>query len=319
MRVPLIVLGTVLVVTAPPTRPQSPTGTIENCLITVIDQAKVPAREAGVLVGTPLLDEDGNQVYRKVGGKLVPQYIEVREGFRVREGALLAQIDDVRAKMQLDVAKVKLKVARKKADNMVHVRYAEASQEVAIAELEQAKGINDEARKRGRGKIIPDSEMRRLELKCKEAELAVEQAQTNRAIAIMETEVSQAELAASMENVERRRITSPLDGMVHEVHHHTGEWVQPGDPAFHVIRLNRLRVEGDADANEFLPSELDGRDVSVEVQILPGQTERLPGKVVFADRVVRPEGFKVHVEVDNWQKNGNWVLRPGLSATIRLK
>ena len=63
-------------------------------------------------------------------------------------------------------------------------------------------------------------------------------------IAVHEAEVGQAEVEAAEENINRHQIRSPLNGMVVKVHRHAGEWVQPGDPVLHVIRIDQAVGRG---------------------------------------------------------------------------
>ncbi|MBN1912668.1 MAG: biotin/lipoyl-binding protein, partial [Pirellulales bacterium] len=75
-----------------------------NCRVTLIEQARVPAEEQGVLTS-----------------------VLVREGERVKAGAPLAEIDKDLAELQCNVAKYELDVAKKKAENKISVDYANAS------------------------------------------------------------------------------------------------------------------------------------------------------------------------------------------------
>ncbi len=313
MQVSLIALSTMLAVTAPAAGAPSEPITREDCLITLIDEAQVPAQEPGVLIEmqTPELDETGKQVYRQdADGQLVPQYVEVRPGLQVREGDLLARIDDTRAKMQHRVAEFKLEVAQEEANNDIHIRYSTKSAEVAEAEYHQAESIK---------KSIAMWELRRLHLKWQEAFLSIEQAETTQRIAKLNAKVSQAEVEAAGENLQRRSIKSPLDGVVVAVHSHVGEWVQPGDAVLHVVRMNRLYVETYLNANQVNPNEVDGRRVSVVVKLARGQTESLQGRIVFASpQLVAGGDFNVRAEVENRLVNGRWLLGPGRNATMTI-
>ena len=87
---------------------------VPNCLLSLDEEAQVPAQEAGVLMKIP-----------------------VREGRRWPAGDLLAQIDDVVPQAEDNVAKYKLKVAKKQATDDINVRYSSAAADVADAKLEQ--------------------------------------------------------------------------------------------------------------------------------------------------------------------------------------
>ena len=313
MRVPSIVVSAGLVVMvflapawggAPETSADSVT--LSGCLVSLIEEAQVPAQEAGILVN-----------------------LSAREGQQVAAGELLARIDDARIVLAEKVAGLKLKVAQEKATNDVDVRHAKAAADVAKAEYDQALRANQ----RTPG-TVTETEVRRLLLSARRAVLAIEQAELDLRVAGLETEVQQAEVTAAAEEVRRRKITSPLDGVVVEVSRHVGEWVQPGDPVVRVVRMDRLRVEGFLESTDKADRgghtvarghnrpEIDGRPVSVTIQRARGQRESVQGKVTFVSLLEEAGGrYRFWAEVENRKAAGQWLLHPGMMAemTIHLK
>lgn len=79
--------------------------TLPGCLVSLIEEAEVPAQEAGKL-----------------------ESINVREGQQVAVGELLGQIDDGAAKIALEVANLQLAVAAEKAGNDINLRYSRCRQ-----------------------------------------------------------------------------------------------------------------------------------------------------------------------------------------------
>jgi len=295
MQVPTIVLGAVLVLTgAEPDRDgKAPANTavLQHCLVSLIEEAQVPAQEAGVLVG-----------------------IDVREGHQVAAGQLLAQIDDSRAVMAHRVAGLELQVAQEKASNDISVRYAKAASQVAEAEYLQGKEANDKV-----AGTVPQAEMRRLMLTHRRSVLQIEQAQLDLHLATLQVQVDEAEMEAAAKEVERRRIKSPLDGIVVKVYQHSGEWVKPGDPVLHVVRVDRLRIEGFLNASEYAPAEVDGRPITVRIELARGRQDTFQGKVVFVSPLVEAGGeFRIWAEVLNRKQNEHWLLRPGLSTEMMI-
>jgi len=266
--------------------------TLTDCFVELIEEAQVPAQEAGVLVK-----------------------IMVREGGEVQKGELLAQIDDVLPRMQHEAAMHRYEAAREEAENDVNIRYSKAGAAVAKNEWEQAV----EANKKSPG-AIPQAEVERLLLKWREMDLSIEQAEVKRRVAALEKNVAVAEVNAAVEAVKRRRITSPLDAMVVELYRHEGEWVQPGDPVMHVVRINRLRVEGVVNSAEAAGHEVSGQPVEVAVELARGRTVTVGGRVRFVHPVVRAGGkYEVWAEVENVQDSGRWLLQPGLPATMTIQ
>jgi multidrug efflux pump subunit AcrA (membrane-fusion protein) len=277
---------------APVTSAPPGTITLTDCFVELIEEAQVPAQEPGVLVK-----------------------IMVREGDEVQKGVQLAQIDDAHPRMQHEAARQRYEAAREEAENDVNVRYSKAAALVARNEWQQAV----EANKKTVGSV-PVAEVERLRLKYDEMVLSIEQAEMRRRVAALEKNVAAAEVNAAIENLKRRRITSPLDAMVVELYRHDGEWVQPGDPVMHVVRINRLRVEGVVNSAEAAGHEISGRPVRVTVELARGRTVTLDGRITFVDPVVRAGGkYEVWAEVDNVQESGRWLLQPGLPATMTIQ
>lgn len=267
--------------------------TVPNCLIALDEEVHVPAQEAGVLTELP-----------------------VRLGQQVKKGDKLAQIDDLIPQAQVNVAKNKLAAAQKEADSDIGVRYAKAAYNHSIAELEVSKDANQKV-----AGSVTAVRMDELRLKCIETSLSIEKTQKDLDVAGCQAKVAEAELASADANRAHRCILSMLDGVAVRVERHVGEWVAAGDPLVHIVRMDRLRIEGSVDPNECLPSEIHGQPVRITVRLPRGETETFPGKLTFVSPVVLGNEFRVVAEVENRQKNGFWILRPGLHAdmTIQLK
>jgi multidrug resistance efflux pump len=264
-----------------------------KCLVSLIDEAQVPAQEAGVL-----------------------HDVKVREGDEVKAGDELAQIDDTKTKMEVRVANAKLEAAKAKADDPIGEIYATATYKVARQEL----AVSEDANRRVRG-VVPEVEMQKLGLKVEESRLSIEKAKLDRRVATQDANVALAEVDAAKENINRRKIRSPLDGVVVERNRHKGEWVQPGDTVFHVVRMDRLWVEGYASAKDFNAGQIAGQPVKVSITLARGQEVSLDGKVVFVKPIVLAGGgFLVRAEVENRKDAGGfWLLSPGLSAKMAIE
>ena len=107
-------------------------------------------------------------------------------------------------------------------------------------------------------------------------------------VAAAEYRVKEVQVEMAAEAIEKRQIKSPIDGIVVKVERHLGEWVQPGDPVFQVVSLDKLRVYGEFG---------DGRPRSVDRNGQAGHRrgDALPtagrsdskGRVVFVDPMVQ--------------------------------
>jgi multidrug efflux pump subunit AcrA (membrane-fusion protein) len=277
-------------------RAEEPSGgdpVLERCLVSLVEEAKVPAREPGVLI-----------------------QLAVREGDVVKKGAVIAKIDDNQPQMERRKAVAEHEQAVAKAESDVDVRYSVAAE--LVAEAEHKKALESHAKVPG---SVTEVERDRLMLSEKKGELQIEQAQLERRLAALAAQSKEVEVLAAENAIDRRLIKSPLDGVVVQLFPHEGEWMQPGDPLAHVVRADKLRVEGYVDAARLGPEEVSGRPVTVAVTLTGGRRETFTGKIVFTSPLVESGGdYRVFAEVENRQAPGTqqWLLRPGQTASMTI-
>lgn len=278
---------------APRRAAQSPGGeaVISNCYVSLIDTVKVPAQEAGVLVS-----------------------LEAREGMQVEEGMLLGQVNASKAEHVKRVADAEKRVAEEQAKNDVNIRFSVAAAGVAKWEYE----ANKEANRRSQN-AVAHAEIQRLLLNWKKGELQIEQAQVEQKIAELTAEAKAAEVDAAEDDIQRRKIVAPISGEVAEVFPHAGEWVNPGDPVLHIVRLDKLRIEGRLKVEEFAPGEIINRPVKVEVALARGRVEFFEGKITFIHPTVTGGSYRVRAEVVNRSENGQWLLRDGHAVVMTVQ
>jgi multidrug efflux pump subunit AcrA (membrane-fusion protein) len=268
-----------------------PSLTIPGCVVSFLDEAEVPAQEAGVLVE-----------------------LNVREGQEVSLDEVLAQIDAAQAEIAKRAADLQLKVAKEQAENDIRLQYAQAAAKVAEAEYIAALTINRDA-----PRTVPEVEVNRLKLVWEKTKWEIEQAREDMKISALEAKVREAELEHAQTQLTRRQIRSPLKGVVVELHRHAGEWVKPGDPVFHVGRMDRLRIKAFVKEADYAPSQIDGRQVSVEVELSGGRREEFPGQIVFVSPEVEGGGgYRVWAEVLNIREGRHWLLRSGQTVKMTI-
>jgi membrane fusion protein, multidrug efflux system len=268
---------------APPASPR-----ITSCVVSLIDESHVPAREAGVLIE-----------------------IVAREGQQVEAGALLAQINDDQVKMKKKVAEAELEVAKVKAADDINVRYATAAYRVNYAGYD--KNLKSKAKS--------EQEMAELWLKAEESRLGIDKAKLDQKVAAQTEVARKVEVDSAQNDIERRQIKAPIAGEVVKVIPRLGEWVNPGAPVVHIARLDRLYVEGYLKVADFSPEEIKGRPVTVKVTLERNRVEEFKGKIVNASPLV--EGgieYQVQAAVDNRRDGGDgpWLLRPGLQPEMTI-
>lgn len=265
---------------------------VTHCLVSLIEDVQVPAREAGALTNVATV-----------------------EGEYVTQGQLLAQIDDRQPRLDKQVAELERDAALAKAQDDIEVRYAEAAFAVGSAELERALAVE---RKSPGG--VTQQEIQKLRLAKHRDELQIERSKLEMRVAKMNADVHQASVKSADDAVARRQIVSTLNGVVVTIFHEKGEWVAAGEPVLQIIRIDRLRIEGFLSATEIGPEDVSGRPVVIDVQLAGGRTARFPGKVVFISPLVQAgDKYRVRAEVENRTENGSPLLRPGMTATMTIQ
>ncbi len=264
---------------------------LKNCVVSVKEEVKLPAREAGVLVE-----------------------LAATEGMRVEAGSVLGRVDDSQMQIQKRRALAEQEAALEEAGNDINVRYAKAAAKVAEAEYDQAVEANSKVTG-----TFPEAEVRRLKLAWHRAFLQIEQSELEQRMASFTAKSKAAEVEAADQHIAHSQLLAPFDGEVVEVAIHQGEWVNPGDPVMKIMRFDILRVEGFVNARDYDPSELTGRPVTVEVELARGRRVRQQGKITYVSTPVQGGGdYRVRAEIANFQENGQWMFRPGLNAAMRI-
>lgn len=265
--------------------------TLPDCTVTASRRIAVAAREAGML-------ED----------------VKVKEGDQVMDGQMLAQIDDKRAQSEYAGAVYKYEEEDAQAKKDIDVQFARAAADVAWAQLQTSVEANSKV-----PGAVPSTTVREQELSHKKFKLEIEQSQFHMEVHGMEARVKQAEADVAKENIQRRKVLAPTDGVVVEIRKQKGEWVQAGDAVLRVIRVDRMWVEGSLKASEYAQAEVFGRPVTVTVTLAHGRRESFQGKIILANQEIQTNGeFHVRAEVLNRQENDFWLLSDGTAAEMTI-
>lgn len=260
---------------------------VQKVVVTLMQQAEVPARQQGVIVD-----------------------VKVEEGDAVRTGELLARIDDKDAILALRRARIELDTANTEAHNTVKLRLSTKSLELAESELKRAKMSRDIF-----DKSVTDEEIQRRELAIDKAKLEIEQAEQEQQLAKQKVAFSKNELDIANHNAEIHRIVAPFDGIVVQVNRRKSEWVEPGVTVVRMLRINRLRAEGFLDSKSITP-DLPGRRVTLTAKMGNGESSTFDGLLQFVSPEINPVDGRVRVwaAIDN--PDGR--LLPGMRATMTI-
>lgn len=262
---------------------------IQDCLVYLMEDVQVPALETGAL-----------------------KQVLVSEGHFVKQGTLLALVDDRQPKLQKIAAELERDAALAKASDDIEVRFAEASLAFSTAEVNRLLSIE----RKSSGSVTLQ-ELEKAKLGKHRDELQIEKTKLDLKVAKMTADVHQSQVDSAELGVARRQIIAPIDGEVVTVFHEAEEWVNAGEPVLQLVRMDRLRVEGFVALAELNVAEIVGREVQIEVQLARGRAETFSGKVVFVSPIVTAGGkYRVRAEVENRLENQQWLLRPGMTATM---
>jgi RND family efflux transporter MFP subunit len=208
------------------------------------------------------------------------QVVKVQLGDRVRKGQLLARLDARLARAQVQQAEANLRSAKARA--------LAAGSQAARTERLAKEGASSGSQ--------------------------LDSAVVENESAIAGVEAAAASLAIAKSNLSKTRITAPWTGTLAAVHLEVGGSVAPGQPAFRLVDVDRLRVSA-------------GVSSKVVQQLRLGQTARVyltdGGVVGSAGAVARigPEAdprartYPVEIEVPNENNR----LRAGMVARVEIE
>lgn len=270
---------------------------VSGCVVNLIDEVQLPARVAGALMS--LQTEDGTPV---------------REGLRVTKQQLLGRLDDADALARQKAARLDHQVAQsEETKSEAAIVAADATVEVARAEVKESEEIN----RKSKGSI-PATTYRRQQLTEHRAKMESDVARKDAETAALTVQLRAAQLEVATLNVDRHRIEAPLDGTIVELYKHVGEWVNPGDPILRLVYLDRLRVQGFLNISSFLPEQVEGQPVRIEV-LFGSRKETFDSTISYVSPLVEASGeYRVWAEIDNPMPSGRPLVRPGMQADMYI-
>lgn len=263
---------------------------IENCLVSIIEDVDVPSRETGVLTD-----------------------VSVAEGQYVQEEALIAQLDDSKAQLQLLAAQTQLKASRLRASSDIEVKVAQASLELAQKELEKHERLMQK-------NVVNESDFEQTVLAAKKAQLTLDKSKQSFEVAKMAAEVDSDAVRAAEDSIRRHKVFAPITGNIIEVYHRKGEWVNAGEGVVRLARMDLLRVEGRIDGTRYNPDDVYGRPVTVEIsRAHHDEMEVFHGTVASVSLIQKSnKRYLIYAEVVNRPHNGHWMLHPDALVNMKI-
>lgn len=261
-----------------------------RCRVQLIKDVEVPALEAGQI-----------------------KKIFVKENDVVQVDQDLGTLRDEAARLQKEVAVSNVAIAKVDAENENRIKFAYESK-VTADQLFQA---SKELQKRG---SIGLREFKDDELKSKQSALQLDEAQFQKKQALEKLKLEQVNMKAADDLIDRHLIKAGCDGQVAEIFVEEGEWVNRGDKVMRIIQMDRLRIDGRANSNDFFHSDLDGKSVTV-TQTLPDKSIATFTGIVRLVKLENSVSNKLffEVEIQNQRRGNYWLLRPNSEVDIKVQ
>lgn len=240
--------------------------------------------------------EGFTEPYRRVdisvGEPGVIENITVKPGQSVKQGELIVELDT-------SVLNASLKMAQEKA-------VASGSIDVAAAELQLRQGrLKQISQLRERGHATQREHSRAL--------ADVDIAKGRLTLAKEEKRLNELDCRRIQAQIARRRVSSPAQGIIADVHREVGEAVLITDPTIvTLVQLEKLRVRFSV-----VPELAQSLYVNQSVQVILSKKERVDAVLERIAAVVDAKSgtLEVHVVIDNAQGK----YRSGVRCTMEIE
>lgn len=201
----------------------------------------------------------------------------VRRGEKVKKGALLV-------KLSASTLRLKLKEF-------------EARQNAALARLQKAR----DNLKRSEGLMKEGLVSQRA---YRDAKLTVEELEQTLAM-------HKAEVLQTRDELDKKHVRAPFDGIVTEALTEEGEWVSKGGGIVHLVDLSRVRILVEM-PGKYIREVQKGGTVSVQIDAIPDEvfSGKVHALIPAGDRASRLFPVEVHVE------NKGLLLQEGMLARV---
>ena len=216
-------------------------------------------------------------VAAEVSGKV--ETLEVRRGMKVRKGWVLARLGLSDLSFKIEEAR-----ARKKA---------------TAFRLDKAKDLLERSEKMIRGRGIPEREHTQTELTMRELE---------ENLAAAEAEISRLE-----DELSKKAVKAPFDGVVTRELTEVGEWVEQGGGIVHIVDFSNVRVLVDM-PEKYIVGVKAGDQVTVKFDALGNRVfkGKVHALIPYGNKDSHTFPLEVHV------KNPELTIKGGMLARVQL-
>ncbi|MDB4766377.1 HlyD family efflux transporter periplasmic adaptor subunit [bacterium] len=261
---------------------------LTSAVTQIVETVNVPAQRSGVL-----------------------ELVNVREGQVVSQNEMLGEILDDASQLKYERARTEFAIAERAARDDTLVRFAQKSLEVTQAELARSENVNQSV-----DSAVSDTELDHLRLLVSKAKLEVEKSKIDFEVAKLNASLKEIDLKETKFELSKHEIRSRIAGQIELVERRAGEWIESGQPAFRIVRIDRLRAEGwlgVEEASQIQPNQ----PAEVTIHIPNRDDVTIAGNVSFVSLNSNPVDGKIRVWVEF--DNPNKSLRPGLLAGVVIK
>ncbi|MFZ7110500.1 MAG: efflux RND transporter periplasmic adaptor subunit [Desulfatiglandales bacterium] len=256
---------------------------------------KASIRDTGVFVGS-LLARSRFVVAPKISGRLEKLFVHI--GDPVRNGQLIAVLDDDEYRQQVDQARAELEVARATLEE------SRITHEIAKRELERTAALREK-------KIASESELdtARAQYNNQEAKRRVamaQLAQRQAALRAAEIRLSYSKIHVSWEDENGARFVG--ERFVDE-----GALLAPNTPIASILDISSITAVIHVIERDYSLISV-GKEALVSTDAFPGQT--FPGKVIRIAPLLKEASRQARVEIEI--PNPEHLLKPGMFVRAQL-
>ncbi|VAX32986.1 hypothetical protein MNBD_NITROSPIRAE01-1346 [hydrothermal vent metagenome] len=216
-----------------------------------------------------------SRVATEVSGRV--EALQVRRGAKVKKGDLLAR---------LSASTLRLKL-----------KESEAKQNAAMARLQKSRDNLKRSESLMKEGLIAERVYR-------DAKLTVEELEQTLA-------VNESERLQTQDELNKKEVRAPFDGIVTQALTEEGEWVTEGGGIVHLVDLSRVRILVEMPEKYIREVQMGGA-VSVQIDAIAGEvfSGRVHALIPAGDRAARLFPVEVHV------KNKGLLLQEGMLARV---
>lgn len=249
-------------------------------------------------------------------GRITRVFVKLNDVLAAKDP--IARMDDRSLLIQRNAAVLRLNVAKGEVADDLKLQYAETSLAEAQAELEANQGIQKDV-----SGAVPRIRLKKLRLAVERGNLEVAQAKKSIKQSHIEVQLREADLSVLDDQLRNLHVESPLDGVVVELNHNEGEWIERGDSLATVAQINRLHVHALVSSSEIAPRSCKGQAVTVHwIDPTTGQALSLRGEVLSVDPELLSGGYyRLRALILNKvePKSGQWMLTPGMEVNMKMQ